>query len=101
MPKKPIKKIKYRVDIIWSEEDQAYVAKTPELPGCVTHGETLEEAASMAEEAIRGYVETLQALGKPVPIPMAEKKFSGEFLVRVDPNLHRDLTIKAGMEDTS
>jgi antitoxin HicB len=37
------------------------------LPGCVTFGETFEEAISMAKEAIEGYVETLIVLGKDVP----------------------------------
>lgn len=39
----------------------------PALPGCVTFGETIDEALSMAKEAIEGYIETLNELGKEVP----------------------------------
>lgn len=39
----------------------------PALPGCVTFGETIDEALSMAKEAIEGYIETLNKLGKEVP----------------------------------
>ena len=39
----------------------------PALPGCVTFGETIDEALAMAKEAIEGYIETLNELGKEVP----------------------------------
>jgi antitoxin HicB len=99
--KKTKNKFKYEVDIFWSEEDDAYVANVPELPGCSTHGDSLEAAAVNAQEAIAGYLETLKRLRKPIPVPLSEKHFSGEFLVRVDPSFHRDLMIQAQMAKTS
>ncbi len=41
----------------------------PDLPGCHTQGETLEEALAMAKEAIEGYLETLEGEGTPLPKP--------------------------------
>jgi antitoxin HicB len=48
-------------------EEGGYVATCPALPGLVTEGETLEEARAMAEDAIRGYIESLQKDGLPIP----------------------------------
>lgn len=91
--KKTAKKIfKYEVDINWSEEDGCFIAVVPELPGCKTHGDTRAEAAEMADEAIALHVESLEERGLDVPVPLAEEKLSGEFLVRTgDPELHRRL----------
>ena len=92
---------KYRVDIFWSEEDQAYVVRVPELPGCVTDGETFEEAAKNAGEVIELYLESLKSRGLAIPTPMAERKFSGKIPLRIEPTLHRDLMIKAEIEGES
>lgn len=87
--------IKYKVDISWSDEDRCYVARVPELPGCMTDGETLEEAALHAQDAIQSYLESLDEQGKPLPKPIASKRFSGKIPLRIDPELHRDLAIRA------
>jgi antitoxin HicB len=92
---------KYRIDIFWSSEDSCFVVNVPELEGCMTHGETLEEAVSNAQEAIDGFIESLKARGLPVPIPIADQAFSGKIPLRIDPNLHRDLVLKAQIEGKS
>ncbi len=92
---------KYRVDIIWSDEDGCYVARVPELEGCVTDGKTYEEAARNAEEAIASHLGALEKEGLPFPIPFSERQFSGKILLRMDPRLHRDLAIKADIEEKS
>jgi len=99
--KSKTEKYKYRIDIIWSSEDDCYVVNVPELEGCMTHGETLDEAAAMAEEAISCYLESLEKKGIPAPIPISEKNFSGKIAIRIDPNLHRDLSLKAQLEGQS
>ena len=48
-------------------EEGGYTVTVPALPGCITQGETLEEAIAMAKDAIRLYVESLIADGEPVP----------------------------------
>ena len=60
---------KYGVVIYWSDEDEAYIAEVPELPGCLTHGDTLRAAAQNAEEAIRLWVETAKEFKRAVPEP--------------------------------
>jgi predicted RNase H-like HicB family nuclease len=60
---------KYEIIIFWSEEDQAYVAEIPELPGCMADGRTYHEALSNAEIIIQEWLETAQELGRPIPEP--------------------------------
>ena len=49
---------KYEVIIYWSDEDGAFVAEVPELPGCAAHGPTHEAALASAQEAIRLWIDT-------------------------------------------
>ena len=62
---------KYELSIRWSPEDSAFTVTIPELPGCITHGDTVEEAAAYAQEAIAAYVESLTARGLPIPTPLS------------------------------
>jgi predicted RNase H-like HicB family nuclease len=64
---------KYEVIIYWSDEDGAFVAEVPELPGCAAHGPTQEAALSSAQEAIRLWVETAREFGDPVPVPKGRR----------------------------
>jgi predicted RNase H-like HicB family nuclease len=59
----------YAIVIQWSEEDQAYLACAPELPGCITHGETYEEALKNAQEVIELWIEAAQETGQSIPSP--------------------------------
>ncbi len=95
MTKKKKQDLKYQLEVTWSEEDRAYVVNVPELPGCMTHGETVEKALQNAYEAIEGYLGSLEARGLPIPTPLSEKKFSGKIPLRLEPSLHRDLMTKA------
>jgi predicted RNase H-like HicB family nuclease len=65
--------IKYEVIIHRSEEDQAFVAKVPELPGCSAHGVTQESALSNARNAIRLWVDTAKEFGDPIPEPKGRR----------------------------
>ena len=93
--------IKYRLEFNWSPEDNVYVVRVPELEGCITHGETPEEALTMAEQAIEAYIASLQKHGEKIPAPLADKSFSGKIPLRIDRALHRKLAIEASIEDTS
>lgn len=88
-------KFKYMVHVRWSEEDRAYIAEVPELPGCATHGSTYEAAIKNAQDAIASWIEAAEESGYPIPEPFAVKKFSGKFVTRIDPELHRTLAVKA------
>jgi predicted RNase H-like HicB family nuclease len=53
--------------VLTREEDGRYSVSVPALPGCLTWGETPDEALLMAEDAIQGYLEVLEEDGKPIP----------------------------------
>ena len=61
-----MKTLNYRIRLE-KEEEGGYTVIVPALSGCVTFGDTVEEAIAMAKEAIEGYIETLIDLGKEVP----------------------------------
>jgi predicted RNase H-like HicB family nuclease len=56
--------------IQWSDEDQVYIVTLPEFGGCMTHGETYEEAARMGLEAIESLILAYQAEGQDLPQPV-------------------------------
>jgi predicted RNase H-like HicB family nuclease len=69
-------KIKYELIIYWSDADQAFIVEVPELPGCAADGETYQEAVQNAEVVIREWIETAQALGRPIPEPKGRLLFA-------------------------
>jgi predicted RNase H-like HicB family nuclease len=62
--------LKYEIVIWWSKEDEVYV---PELPGCMTHGDTYEEAVEMAKDAMTGWIEVAQETGHDIPEPKGHR----------------------------
>jgi predicted RNase H-like HicB family nuclease len=60
---------KYEIIMFWSDEDGAYLAEVPELPGCMADGNTYQEALSNAERIIQEWIETATELGRPIPQP--------------------------------
>lgn len=58
----------YTVVVAPDEDEGGYVVTVPLLPGCVTQGETIEEAVERAREAVEGHIQALVALGDPVPV---------------------------------
>ena len=65
--------LRYEVILYWSAEDEAYVAEVPELPGCLSDGETRAEALANAEDAMRAWIETARDLGREVPTPKGRR----------------------------
>jgi len=64
---------KYETIIYWSEDDQAYLAEVPELPGCMAHGHTYEAALSNIKEAIQLWIDTANEFGDTVPEPKGRR----------------------------
>ncbi len=60
---------KYEIIIFWSDDDQAFIAEVPELPGCKADGATYQKALANVEVIIREWIETAQELGRPIPEP--------------------------------
>ena len=67
---------KYELIIYWSEEDQAFIAEVPELPGCAADGPTYQEALANVEVIIQEWIETAQELGRPIPQPKGRLVFA-------------------------
>ena len=86
---------KYRVNIIWDEEDQIFIARVPELDGVVTHGDTLIQVAQHAEEAIDLHLQTLKSLNEPIPKPIAELNLSGTMSLRMGKERHETAYLAA------
>lgn len=79
-----------------------YFVRVAEWPGCMSQGETIEEAAANIREAMRLWVETNLELGEEIPAPNAETPTpSGKFVVRIPKSLHRRLSDRAGDEGIS
>jgi antitoxin HicB len=64
--------------ILEQDEDGIFVARVPELPGCVSDGKTKEEALKNIREAIEGYMETLRYEGWPLPKVVSEETVTVE-----------------------
>ncbi len=68
--------IKYEVIIYWSQEDKAFIAEVPELPGCAADGATYQEAISNVEIIIQEWIETAKEMGRPIPEPKGRMTFA-------------------------
>ena len=64
---------KYEVIIYWSNEDGAFVAEAPELPGCAAPGDSQEMALEHINQAVHLWIETAREFGDPVPEPKGER----------------------------
>jgi predicted RNase H-like HicB family nuclease len=64
---------KYEIILYWSEDDQAFVAEVPELPGCMAHGDSQESALASVNEAITLWISTAEGLGRAVPTPKGRR----------------------------
>jgi predicted RNase H-like HicB family nuclease len=65
--------MKYEVIIFWSNEDSAFVADIPELPGCMAHGPTQEDALRSAQEAVELWLTSAKEFGHPIPEPRGRR----------------------------
>lgn len=59
--------LRYEIILYWSQEDKAFIAEVPELPGCAADGETYQEALQNVEVIMQEWIETAEELGRPIP----------------------------------
>ncbi|MBA3018887.1 MAG: type II toxin-antitoxin system HicB family antitoxin [Proteobacteria bacterium] len=64
---------KYEIIIYWSDEDKAFIAEAPELPGCTAHGSSPDSALANCQEAIELWIDTAQEFGRTVPEPKGRR----------------------------
>ncbi len=67
---------KYEIILYWSDEDDAFIAEVPELPGCAADGPTRQDALAAAELVISEWLETAGDLGRPIPEPKGRLLFA-------------------------
>jgi predicted RNase H-like HicB family nuclease len=67
---------RYEIIIYWSDEDKAFVAEAPELPGCMADGKTYEEAMRNIKVIIDEWIETARSLGREIPEPRGKLAYA-------------------------
>ena len=67
---------KYETIIYWSDEDKAFIAEVPELPGCAADGATKQAALKNVDAVIKEWIATAQELGRPIPEPKGRLVFA-------------------------
>jgi len=91
----------YTYRVTWSAEDGEHVGLCAELPSLSWLAPDPEQALAGIRRLAREVVEDLLATGEPVPEPLSERRYSGRFLVRVPPALHRTLVTEAAEQGVS
>ena len=64
---------KYEIILYWSNEDEAFVAEVPELPGCMAHGDSQAAAMKNVNDAMQLWIDTAREFGDPIPQPKGER----------------------------
>ena len=99
-------KLNYKVEVIKLSEENGggYLAYVPKLPGCMSDGETPEEALKNVQDAIKCWIETAKELRRTIPVfeeYKDENDYSGKFLLRMPKSMHKMLSEMAEKERIS
>ncbi len=86
---------KYTYRVTWSEEDQEFVGLCAEFPSLSWLASTPEKALKGIGSIVKGCIEDMAQNSEDVPSPISSRKYSGKFMVRVPPEVHRHLAIEA------
>lgn len=92
--------LQYPFNVV-ADEEGGYVVIFPDLPGCMTQVETVDEIPEMVEEARRLWIEAEYEIGRDIPLPSYPEEYSGRFVVRIPRSLHRTLAESAQREGAS
>ena len=80
----------YRMEIVEDKDEGGFVVSYPELPGCITCGETIERAVENAADAKKAWLEAALEEGIEIHEPGSLEEYSGQFKIRMPRSLHRD-----------
>ena len=94
-------KLPYRMEIIPDADEGGFVISYPELPGCLSIGESIEEVIRNGEDAKRAWFEAALEEGIEISLPQALEKYSGQFKLRIPKTLHKRLADQAKLEGIS
>lgn len=106
-PKAITEKVKYYLSLnypmiaTWEPDDKIYVVEFPDLPGCIAHGKTPNSAVKLAEAVKKDWIIESLSRGNTIPEPKNAEDYSGKFIVRIDPALHKRLSEQSGREGKS
>ena len=90
-----IKNDHYTYRVTWSEEDKEYLGLCIEFPSLSWLAKTPEMALKGIRETVSDVIKDIKKSGEEIPVPIANKHFSGKFIVRVPPEVHRHLALEA------
>lgn len=96
-----LKEDHYTYRIIWSEEDNEYVGLCAEFPSLSWLASTPEAALKGVRKVVADVVTDMQASDEAVPEPIVTRRYSGKFMVRVPPDVHRRLVVEAAEQGVS
>ena len=97
----PLKNDRYTYRVTWSEEDQEYVGLCVEFQSLSWLDQTPEAALKGIRKVVEDVIEDMKHTGEEIPLPIACKRYSGKFMVRVPPEVHRNLAIQASESGVS
>lgn len=93
--------LNYRMEIVEDKDEGGFVVSFPELPGCITCGETIEAAAANALDAKKVWLEATIEDGIEIHEPDSLEDYSGQFKLRIPRSLHRSLAEHSKREGIS
>jgi len=96
-----LKDDRYTYRVTWSEEDGEYVGLCAEFPSLSWLASTPEAALVGIRQVVADVVADLEVAGEPVAEPIAIRKYSGKFMVRIPPEIHRQLALEAAENGVS
>ena len=99
--KMTFKSDRYTYRITWSEEDKEFVGLCIEFPSLSWVAESQETALKGIRQVVEETIKDMKDSGESPPLPLSSRKFSGKFLVRIPPEIHRKLAIEAEEEGIS
>lgn len=91
----------YRMEIIEDKEEGGFTVAYPELPGCITCGDTIDDALANAQDAKKAWLEAAIEDGIEIHEPGSLKSYSGQFKIRMPKSLHRALAEHSHTEGIS
>jgi predicted RNase H-like HicB family nuclease len=89
------------MEIVEDEDEGGFVVSYPDLPGCITCGETIETAIENAADAKRVWIEAALEEGIEIQVPERLEEYSGQFKLRIPRSLHKSLAEHSKREGIS
>lgn len=91
----------YSYRVVWSEEDKEYVGFCAEFPSLSWLSQSPEDALHGIRKVVAEVIEDMKKSDEPIPEPVTSKRYSGKFIVRVPPEVHRRLALEAAESGVS